>query len=512
MALTDIMQSLGDVRVTQLGCIKIGGLGDARAAQSGGTFRMPRKDSFFTITTMNRTKDRDLVPDTTLMNQLLTDLKDDDGHLRQIPVRVLSDDIEEILQADYAWYGKKTCGARSDGKMVTWYACPNLGPDFGKTYKPPIEEPWEEERHLAMKDPKGNPLFKLHGTFNCVIAAQESRFGGVYKFRTTSLISVKQLYSSLLHISQLTGGVLIGMPLMLVVRPQQVSPNGQATTVHTVHIELRGRGLVELQQQAVQQMQYMLENRQRLLRAQTQYRKLLAAPDTPEEVIAIAEEFHPEARELEPAPDNYLDINTGAAGANVAPVNDAAPAQNMGAESAAGDGAGGTTPASASAPPISPPPTAGASAPTAPPARGRRPKAVQQAADVQPGNGGPDMVGSPSAPVRSHTPSMGIIEAEAKPPGTGGESTARAAPPVALSMAERSKIRIQCEGIAGSWSKDECLEYVMECCATDDPKIHAAVVTARTVLKAENWVLKDRPVWDLRNFAARIKMYEWCPK
>ena len=43
-----------------------------------------------------------------------------------------------------------------------------------------------------------------------MIAAKESRFGGVYKFRTTSIISFKQLYSSLLHIHQLTGGVLVG--------------------------------------------------------------------------------------------------------------------------------------------------------------------------------------------------------------------------------------------------------------------------------------------------------------
>jgi hypothetical protein len=320
--LNDIIKSLGDVRVTQLGCIKIGGKGESRPTSGGGTFRLPRKDDHFTITTMNRTASGDLVIDKPLMDQLLEEHADDDGKLRQIPIRVLSDDIDDILQAQYAWYGRKSCGARSDGKTVTWYCCPNPGPKYGTLYKPPIVEPWLEEPMLAMKGTDGKPLFKLHGTFNCVIAAKESRFGGVYRFRTTSLISVKQLYSSLLHVSQLTGGVLIGMPLTLVVRPQQVSPEGKATTVYTVHVELRGRGIMELQQQAVQQMQFMLENKQRMLTAQTEYRKLLCALESKEEQAAIADEFHPDAQELAPAPDDYLDIEANEGGVTNDPASD----------------------------------------------------------------------------------------------------------------------------------------------------------------------------------------------
>jgi len=321
MALDDIVKSLGDLRVTQLGHIKIGGLGASRQSASGGTWRMPRKDDHFTITTLHRSKEGDLIVDQLLMDQLLHEWADPtDGKLRQLPIRVLSDDINDVLQATYCWYTKKSCGARSDGRKVTWYQCPHLGPDFGALYPTPEVEDWDEVRHLAMRDNKGNPLFKLHGVFNCIIAAKESRFGGVYRFRTTSVISVKQLYSSLLEIMALTGGVLTGMPLMLVVRPQNVSPAGQATTVYTVHCEIRGRDVAQLQQQALEQQRWALEHKAKMIATQTQYRALLCAPEPAEEAAHIAAEFHAESQQIAAAPANYLDDTPAAP-----PVEAAAP-------------------------------------------------------------------------------------------------------------------------------------------------------------------------------------------
>ena len=49
----------------------------------------------------------------------------------------------------------------------------------------------------------------------------------VYKFRTTSRISASQLVGSLVQLQQLTGGVLRGLPLQLVVRPIRVTPDGK---------------------------------------------------------------------------------------------------------------------------------------------------------------------------------------------------------------------------------------------------------------------------------------------
>lgn len=394
MAIAEILTALGEnnaPRLTELGKIKIGGLGEARPKiGGGGTWRLPQKHDYFTITTLNRNQGGDLVADKKLMDQLLADYGDQDGKLRQIPVRVLSDDIDEVLQSAFVWYGGKTVGARSDGKTITWNCCPELGKYFGTRYPEPVEQPWTPEC-LELKDTKGNKLFKLHSVFNCVVAAQESRFGGVYKLRTTSIISFKQLYASLLHIHQLTGGILIGMPIVLVVRPVQVSPDGKTTTVYVVHAELRGSGLAELQAQAVNQMQFRLENRQRLASAQNQYRKLLAAPGTESQSEAedISAEFHPEMEAPEAAPEKYSILDDDA---EVIPTAQTNPT------------GGADTPT-----PLPSPPPAQAVATTAPGSvevkRKGRPPAVKEAAPVSPV--------APTTPVESlppQTPMEAILD------------------------------------------------------------------------------------------------------
>jgi hypothetical protein len=314
--IADVIQALpskgNGSALTELGKIKIGGLGDSRQKAGGGTFRMPRKDDHFTITGTRRNPAGDLEPDHSLMESLVAQgYGDRDGKLRQIPVRVLSDDLENILQTSLVWYGGRTVGARSDGRTVTWFCDPSLdGGSFGKRYLQPETSDWEPAM-LEWIDPRGNKLFKPHTVFNCVIAAQDARWGGVYKFRTTSQVTLRQLYGSLLHITQLTGGVLVGMPLMLVVRPITVSPEGQATTVHVVHCELRGPDLKQIQQQALEQARFKLEFKEQLHRAQLQYQRLLIAPGTEpeEEAGEIADEFAPEAEPdvapVAPAPAHY---------------------------------------------------------------------------------------------------------------------------------------------------------------------------------------------------------------
>src|SRR5579885_1550416 len=130
---------LGDLlkpRLTELGKIKIGGLGEVRRTQEGREWRLPRKDSFFTVTTLQRTDKGDLAVDRALMDELVAAYGDTDGKLRQLPIVVLSDDPEEILQASWCWYAGKRCYARSDGRTVVWFGDP-------KTMKA-IKEPREE--------------------------------------------------------------------------------------------------------------------------------------------------------------------------------------------------------------------------------------------------------------------------------------------------------------------------------------------------------------------------------
>lgn len=311
MSLSNIIESLGNEqpRMIELGKIKIGGLGESRNKAGGGTYRMPAKHDHFTVTTLNRSPAGDLVSDDTLMKKLLVEYGDKDGKLRQLPVRVMSNDLDDVLQSAWVWYGGKTCGARSDGKKITWF----VDPKTRTRYAEPQETDWQPGDETAWVDNKNNPLFKLHSVFNCVIASNDARWGGVYKFRTTSIVTFKQLAASLTHIHQLTGGILIGMPLRLVVRPIQVAPEGKPTTVYVVHCEIRGAEMQQIQQQAMSQQAWLIENKQKMLTMQAQYRKLLVAPgmESAHETGDIVEEFQPEAIAIEPAPDKFDLIDGG---------------------------------------------------------------------------------------------------------------------------------------------------------------------------------------------------------
>lgn len=286
-----------NTRLPELGKIKVGGLGEPKQSQAGGAYRVPMKYDHFLITTMSRGPDKggargDLIPDVDLMDQLKAKYADPtDGQLRQIPIFVLSDDIDEVMQTAYVWYGGKVVGARSDGRRVTWFNDRTNGKPLAK----PIEEDWKPE-YLELKNSKGALLFKLHTCLNVVIGAAEAKWGGVYKFRTTSVISSRQLYAGLLHIWNLTGGILVGLPLRLVVRPVQVAPEGKAITVYVVHIELRGGELEQVQLEATKRAQWQLENKQRVKVLQIEYHKLLSAPgnEPPSEAAEINEEFQPD--------------------------------------------------------------------------------------------------------------------------------------------------------------------------------------------------------------------------
>lgn len=282
--LSDILKP----RVCELGKIKIGEKGKEHTTQKGGSYRAPVKLNHFKITTMQKDNSGDYIPDVALMDSL-SQYADPDGKLRQLPVAVLSNDIEEIMQVSYLAYQGKRLAARSDGKTLVRF----FDSQSNKWLNPPEERAWVPD-WAEREDDKGNKLFKLHTTLNVVIAAPQARWGGVYKFRSTSQITAEQLYSSLKHLQSLTGGFLRGLPLFMVLRPVQVSPKGKTTTVHVVHMELRGPDLQAIQQQAVERARLELENRRHLEVARLEYKAMLAAPLGEDEEGEIGAEFHPE--------------------------------------------------------------------------------------------------------------------------------------------------------------------------------------------------------------------------
>lgn len=293
-------------RVTELGSIRIGKKGEARKSQSGGEYRLPQKLDHFIITKLAR-DDRtdDLIVDKALMDSLCEQgFADPDGHLRRIPIRVLSNDPEDIMQAAYCWYAGKKCAARSDGRTVTFFQGWTRE-DWLKPLPEPIVKQWDEDM-IDWKDGRGEKLFKIHTVFNCMIASKDAKFGGVYKFRTTSQITGSQLLGGLTQVLQLTNGILVGMPLQLVIRPIQVNPEtskGKITSkVYIVHVELVGSDLKALQAQAMEQARWMLESSSVTKKTMAEYQRVLRAPGDeidPAEIASIQEEFHPEHTEEE---------------------------------------------------------------------------------------------------------------------------------------------------------------------------------------------------------------------
>ena len=271
-------------RIAELGKIKIGGKSDrVRTTKSGGEWRAPEKYDHFLVTTLARNESDQLVPDDRLMTSLIQECGDQDGKLRQIPIYLLSDNIDEVLLSRYVLYRGRKRIAYCDGEQSTWF--------HGKG-----DTPLPQPKTLPCDGEHEKPGWKVHTALSCVIASGSARFGGVYRFRTTSVISTEQLYGGLLHIQSLTGGVLTGIPMHLIVRPMQVAPEGKATTVYVCHIELHGSDLGEIQQKALRAAEYKAQHQRQIRAAQRQYAALLTAPGDGEseaEQADIWEEYHP---------------------------------------------------------------------------------------------------------------------------------------------------------------------------------------------------------------------------
>lgn len=279
-------------RLVELGKIKIGRKEEKVRQAASGPWQAPEKIDHFLITTLRRDDRNNFIPDHELMEELKADYADRDGNLRQLPIYVLSNDIEDVMQSAWLWYmGRTKLAAKSDGETLTKFFDLRAGTKLAD----PVAVPWDSS-YENLVDLKKAPLFKKHTVFNCVIASRNGRWGGVYKFRTISKVTGDQLYGSLTHVKQLTGGVLRGLPLRLVIRPMQVAPGGIVTTIFVCHVELRGSDLHELQQRALQQAQFETQHVVAIRKSDQIYKAMLKAPgddETPDEIDDVTTEFAP---------------------------------------------------------------------------------------------------------------------------------------------------------------------------------------------------------------------------
>ena len=269
--------------LAEAGKIKIGRLGPERTSSRGKAFRMPEKLDHFLVTSTRRDKSGDLEVDEPLMDALAPEYADEDGRIRRIPIVVHSDDIDEVFPTTLALYSGRKLACRGDGEEATRYQISN-GKRTGRSKQMACPCPYfgsEQE-----------PRCKAHGVLNCsILAPGRGVAGSVYKWRTTSEISLNRMVASLQQIKALTGS-LMGLPLLLCIEPIQV----ETGTVFCCHVELR-ESIVEAQNRLIS----LYDARRRVTEMASPVRLSIPAPasdnESDEEQADVSAEFYPAGEE-----------------------------------------------------------------------------------------------------------------------------------------------------------------------------------------------------------------------
>lgn len=269
-------------RLPERGRIKIGEKGEIKTSQSGKQFAQPKKLDHFVITTMRRDAAGRLMPDTALMSRLTE--KAGNSKLTEIPVRLLYDDPDLNFMTRYACYRGARCWCSGDGEVAQRLD------NSGK---------YEEVACLCERqDPlyTGPDKCKSLGTLRVLIEGAE-RVGGCWTFRTASWNSVNDILGSMSFIRSMTGGILAGIPLLLVLTPKTVTvpTTGQSMLVYTVSLDYPGTEdqLAELGYNIARKR---IEHRIKMEQVEAEARKMLVPPhaESLEEQAETVAEFFPD--------------------------------------------------------------------------------------------------------------------------------------------------------------------------------------------------------------------------
>jgi hypothetical protein len=315
-------------QLAERGKVKIGYKGDTTTSQQGKKFAQPTKLDCFLVTTVQRDAAGRLMADKALMNKFA---KEGDATIpegpykglpmiKEIPVRLLYDNIDLNFPTRYASYTGNRCACSGDGEKAQRLAEP------GKYQE--VSCPCDRNAPTYT----GNDRCKILGTLQVLIEGTD-RIGGVWKFRTTSWNTVTGILSSLAMLKTITGGPLAGIPLWMVLSPKTVTVPGTGNNmvVYVVSLEYRGIGRKRLEvadghnvevalsvEEELAEIGYeiakrRIANQMRMDTIEAEARKMLVAPHAePIEVQAeTGAEFYPEGF-LDDAPPE-ADASQGAA-------------------------------------------------------------------------------------------------------------------------------------------------------------------------------------------------------
>lgn len=283
-------------RLAERGKIKIGEKGEVKTSQQGKQFAQPKKLDHFLVTTMQRDAAGRMLPDL----ELLRKLAPQGGKLKELPVMLLYNDPDINFQTRYACYTGNRLWCCGDGEGAQ-----RLGED-GK-YQAVSCPCLRLEANYVGKD-----KCKPNGTLQVLLQGVD-RIGGVWKFRTTSWNSVHSIMSSLKLIQAITGGVLAGILLKLVLSPKTVTipGTGQNMIVYVVSLEFPGTEQ-ELAKIGYDIAKRRADHRAKMDQIEAEARKALEhLEETPEEMREVQEEFYPEGVTVEVQPEVAIEPEQG---------------------------------------------------------------------------------------------------------------------------------------------------------------------------------------------------------
>ena len=268
-------------QLAERGKIKIGEKGEYIKSQRGTEFQPPKKLDHFRVVTLERGPDGNYLVDKEVHSLY-------GSQPRELPIRLLYDDIALNIQSRYACFPGKTLWCYGDGEE----ALRLVNEQTGQREKVPCPCGRQEPTY------SGKDRCKISTKLSCLIDGVES-VGGIWTLRTTSYNSTVGLLSSLALIKRITGGPLANIPLMLTLRPKTVvSPtDGRVQTVWVVGVEYRG-SIDSLRELGYERARMEAQHKLRIEQIEEEARRLLlAAPEpVPEhELSEFVEEFVPEA-------------------------------------------------------------------------------------------------------------------------------------------------------------------------------------------------------------------------
>ncbi len=248
---------------------------------------LPEKDDSFTLTTQVQTRGGWMLHP---LHQQYSDASAN-GKLRAIPVRVLFNDSDLNLRAEYSAFD------RSTGRPV----CVGNG---------------EHARRMSSEGMEETPCLgpdrcrygiqagcKLYGRLNLQIEGQNDELGS-FIFRTTGYNSVRTLAARLRYLEAVSGGHTRYLPLMLRLRAKSTTQSYRAP-VYYVDLTLRDEDrlaetVLAAREEAARQQEAGIdtEGLERMARHLLQNGQF---EDSEEEIPLLLQEFYPEGDE--PPPD-----------------------------------------------------------------------------------------------------------------------------------------------------------------------------------------------------------------